>query len=190
MKNFLYIAISFIVGALLTFAAITFFNAREQEQALTATKHYLAEHYPQLNYEILGIYPSTKFKHYGYFKYSLSIRDADKIEIFEVYYDKDMDRMEDSRKLRQEEEFLEYTIAPKVEHYVKQHFGETRYVTISYYMEIGKPMILVMFNEDDYAISQAECEQFVTYIKEELHLDHALVLVDYWMGESFFREEF
>ena len=76
--------------------------------------------------------------------------------------------MEDSRKLRQKEEFLEYTIAPKVEHYVKQHFGETRYVTISYYMEIGKPMILVMFNEDDYVISQAECEQFVTYIKEEL----------------------
>jgi|GEM_PF-4936059 len=190
MKKLRYIIISIIAVAILIIAAIIFFNTQEKNQAINATKLYLAEQYPQLNYNISEIDRSTNFKHYGYFKYSLSITNVVNGDIFEVYYDKNMDRIEDSIKLRQKQDYLDNTIAPKVEHYVKQNFGETRYITVTYYMETGKPMILVKFNRDDYAVSQAECEQLVTYIKEELQIDHAIVIVDYWEGPSFFQEEF
>ncbi|MER2106587.1 MAG: hypothetical protein ABS949_06585 [Solibacillus sp.] len=190
MKKFLYIILSFIAGALLMLTATAFFNAREQKQAIVHTEHYLAEHYPELNYEILGVYTSTEFKHYGYFKHSVSVRDADKIDIFEVYYDKHMDRMEDSRAIREKEQFLADEITPKVEQYVKEQFGEVRYIDVYLYMETGKPTILVKFNEGDAAISRADFDAFMVFVKEQLVLEHAHIIMDYWMGEVSFNEEF
>lgn len=190
MKKFLSIIISFICGAVFLFTALTFLNARDQKQAIEHTEHYLATYYPELNYEILGISSSTNFKHYGYFEHSLSVRDADKLEIFEVYYDKHMDHMEDSRTLRKKEAFLANEIQPKVEQYVKERFGEVRYSDVTYYIETGKPMIVVKFNENDAAITQADFDALLAFVKEQLQLEHAHLIVDYWMGNVSFNEEF
>lgn len=189
MKKLLYIAISFLAGALLVFTIMTAVRTYEENEAIKHTEQYLAAHYPELNYEILGIYSSTNFKHYGYFEHSLAVRDADKIEIFEVYYDPDMDRMEDSRKIRAQETFLANDITPKIEQYIAQHFGEVRYIDVSYYMETGKPMILVKFNEGKLTMTRAEFDAFLVFIQKELALSRALVIVDEWNGNVAFQED-
>lgn len=189
MKKTLYITLSFAAGALLVFAIMTAFNTYKENQAIHYTEQYLAEQYPELQYEILGIYSSTNFKHYGYFEHSLAVRDADALEIFEVYYDPDMNRMEDSRKIRAQETFLATDIQPNVEQYIAQHFGGVRYIDVHYYMETGKPMILVKFNEGTLTMSQAQFDAFLVFIQEELALTQAHVIVDEWLGNVAFQEE-
>lgn len=182
-----------IVIVFLVFLAIKFngfSNEKDVERAVEHTRDYLEQNYPVWDYEILGVDSSTDFRHYGYFEHAVKVQNKETNEIFDVYYDKKMDRMEDSNKIEQIEQHLTLHVTPKVETYVAQHFGETRYIYVTYYMETGKPMIVVTFNENDPVITQAEFDAFVTYLKEDIGFEHANVIVDYWMKAVLFDLEY
>ena len=98
--------------------------------------------------------------------------------------------MEDSIKLEKTEEYLTNDVKPKIEKYIAEHFGETRYIDVSYYMETGKPMILVKFEENHEDITQNDFDTFVTYLQETIGLEHANVIVDYWNREVLFQKDY
>lgn len=192
-RRFTYIIKGIIVIGLLIFLVLKindFFHERAQQEAIEHTKNYLDKNYPDITYEILDVDSSTNFKHYGYFEHAVKVQNTETNEIFDVYYDKKMNRMEDSLKLNQIEQHLTENVAPKVEAYVEQHFGKSRYISVDYFMETGKPMIVVTFNEKDRDITKAEFDAFVTYIKEQIGVEHANVIVKYWMRELTFDVDY
>ena len=192
-KKFTYILGGMIIIALfvvLAYILSPIYKEKEQEKAIKQTEYYLAENYQDLKYEIQSIDSSTDFKHYGYFKHAITVQNTETKEKFEVYYDKKMDRMEDSIKLEKTEEYLTNDIEPKIEAYVEQHFGEVRYIYVSYYMETGKPMIVVRFNDNHKDITQTDFDTFVTYVQDTVGLDHANIIVDYWMKSLSFNKDY
>ena len=189
-KRFMYILGGIINIALLVVLAYILspiYDEKKKEEAIKQTEFYLAENYQDLNYEILSVESSS---HYGYFEHAVKVQNTETQETFEVFYDKKMDRMEDSIKLDKTEKLLMNDIKPEIEKYVKEHFGETRYIDVGYYMETGKPMIHVMFEENHDDITQNDFETFLTYLQETLGLEHANVIVDYWNRERVFQKDY
>lgn len=182
------IVICFLVG--ITIKINSLINDRAQEQAVKQTEHYLAENYPQLKYEIQGVDSDTDYGHHGNFKHAVTVQNTETMETFDVYYDKNIAQMEDSFKLEKIEDYLIQVIQPQIENYVVEHFGEPRYVYVTYYIELGKPMIVVTFNENQADITQNDFDTFVAHLQQNLGLDHANVIVDYWMRESSFNLEY
>ncbi|SHN24624.1 hypothetical protein [Gracilibacillus kekensis] len=82
------IALIFLI--VLAFKINVILNNKEQDEAIRQTKHYLAENYQDMNYEIQTISSSTDFKHYGYFEHGITVQNMDTNESFIVYYDKKM----------------------------------------------------------------------------------------------------
>ena len=192
-KNFTNIlGVIIIIALLIVLAYIKspIYKEKKQEEAIKNTELYLAENYQDMNYESQNVDSSTDFGHYGYFEHAVTVQNKETKETFDVYYDKSMDRMEDSIKLEKTEEYLTNDVKPKIEKYIAEHFGETRYIDASYYMETGKPMIHVMFEENHEDITQNDFDNFVTYIQETLGLEHANVIVDYWHGEVSFQKDY
>ena len=193
MKKLKYIVVGVIVICFLVGITIKIYpllNERAQEQAVKQTEHYLAENYPQLKYEIQGVDSDTNYGHYGYFKHAVTVKNTETMETFDVYYDKKMAQMEDSIKLEKTEDYLIQVIQPQIENYVVKHFGEPRYVNVTYYIELEKPMIVVTFNENHADITQDDFDTFVAYLQQNLGLNHANVIVDYWMRELSFKLEY
>ena len=189
-KNLTYILGGMIIIALLVvlvYIKSPIYKEKKQEEAIKQTELYLAENYQDLNYEILSVESSS---HYGYFEHAVTVLNNETKETFEVYYDKKMDRMEDSIKLEETEEYLTNDVKPKIEKYIAEQFGETRYIDVSYYMETGKPMILVKFEENHEDITQNDFDTFVTYLQETIGLEHANVIVDYWNREVLFQKDY
>jgi hypothetical protein len=163
---------------------------KEQDEAVRQTQQYLAETYQELNDEIQSISSSTDFKHYGYFEHAVTVQNVDTNDTFIVYYDKKMKRMEDSIIIEKQEDHLEHEITPKIEKYIEGHFGDTRYIYVTYDIAAGKPMVVVMFNKNHKAITQTEFAAFITYLKETVGLEHANVIVDYWTSGLSFNRDF
>jgi hypothetical protein len=120
---FLLIAAAFKINAI--------FNEKEQKEAISQTHQYLANSYPDLNYEIQIISSFTDFKYYGYFEQGVTVINVDSNERFTVFYDK---------------KHVESDITTKVEKYIESYFGDTRYIDVSYDIAEGKPMVVVTFN--------------------------------------------
>lgn len=176
--------------AVLAFKINDILNKKEQDEAVRQTHDYLAKNYQDLDYEIQNISSSTDFKHYGYFEHGVTVQNTDTNETFIVFYDKKMNRMEDSIIIEKQESHLKREIAPEIEKYVEEHFGETRYIDVTYDIAIGKPMVLVVFNKDHKDITQTDFDTFITYLKETISLEHATVIVNYWTRELSFNLEF
>ncbi|SNZ10626.1 hypothetical protein SAMN05421503_1813 [Terribacillus aidingensis] len=176
-----------IAGA---FKIIAILNEKEQEEAVRKTQEYLANSYPDLNYKIQNISSSTDFKHYGYFEYGVTVKNMNSDEIFTVFYDEKMNRMEDSISLEKQEKHAERDITPKVEKYIKKRFGDTRYIDVSYDIAEGKPMIVITFNNHHEEITQTDFDLFIAYLKGTIGLEHANVNVYYWHGDLSFDLEF
>lgn len=174
----------------LAFKTNEILNNKEQDEVIRQTQHYLAENYQAMNYDIQKISSSTDFKHYGYFEHAVTVKNIDTKKTFTVFYDKKMNRMEDSIIIEKQEELLNREINPKIEKYIEEYFGETRYISVSYDIGIGKPMIVVKFNQNHKDITQTDFDTFITYLKETIGLDHANVIVDYWTRELSFNKEF
>ena len=189
-KKFAYILGGMIIIALLVvlvYIKSPIYKEKKQEEAIKHTELYLAENYQDLNYEILSVDTSS---HYGYFEHAVTVLNNETKETFDVFYDKNMDRLEDSIKLEKTEQYLTYVIQPKIERYIEQHFGETNYIYVSYYMETGKPMIVVEFNENHKDITQADFDTFVTYVQDTIGLDHANIIVDYGTRALSFNKDY
>ncbi|MFC7686324.1 hypothetical protein [Ureibacillus sp. GCM10028918] len=174
----------------LAFKIHKYLNEKEQQEAIKQTQHYLAENYQNMKYDIQDISSSTDFKHYGYFEHAVTVQDINTKETFEVFYDKKMNRMEDSHIIETQEELLKRNITPKIEKYIEENFGETRYIYVSYDIASGKPMIVVKFNQNHEEITQKDFDTFISYLKETIGIDHAIVIVDYWKRELSFNKEF
>lgn len=163
---------------------------KDQDEAIKQTQHYLAENYQDISYEIQDISSSNDFKHYGYFEHGVTVENTNTKDTFLVFYDKKMKRMEDSTNIDQEEEHLEREITPQIEKYIKEHFGDTRYIYVSYDVAIGKPLVVVKFNENHSDLTQTDFDTFITYLKETIGLKHANVIVDYWTRDLSFNLEY
>ncbi|WP_058306297.1 hypothetical protein [Gracilibacillus massiliensis] len=179
---FLLIVLAFKINVML--------NNKEQDEAIRQTEHYLAENYHDINYEIQNISSSTDFKHYGYFEHEVTVQNIDTNETFIVYYDKKMNRMEDSIIIEKQEKYIELEIKPKIEKYITENFGDTRHIYISYDVAVGKPMVVVTFEKGHKDITQTDFDTFITYLKETIGLKHANVIVDYWTRDLSFNIEF
>lgn len=168
-------------------------ESNEQETIKTHAENYLAEHYQQLDYKIQSISSATKLSHYsrhhGYFKYAVNVQNLDTKETFQVFYDKKMDRMEDTIHIEKQEAYLKYEITPKIEKYVGKYFGDTHFIDVYYDMEDGEPMVLVAFEEHHKDITQAEFDAFLVFLKETVGLERGTVIVDYWYREVAFKTE-
>ena len=189
-NKFIYILSGIIIIALLfvlIYIKSPIYKEKEQQKAIKQTEQYLTETYQDLNYEILSVDSS---RHYGYFEHAVTVQNTETNETFDVFYDKNMDRMEDSIKLEKTEQYLTNEIQPKIEKYIEEHFGETKYITASYYMETGKPLIVVTFNENHKDITQTEYDTFVAYLENTLGIDHANVIVDYWNRALTFNKDY
>lgn len=192
-KRFKYILGGIIVLILLVALAFKIneiLNKKEQDEAIRQTQHYIAKNYQDMKYEIQTVSSSTDFKHYGYFEHEVTVQNMDTNETFIVFYDKKMSRMEDSINLEKQEEHVEREITPKIEKYVEEHFGDTRYIYVTYDIAIGKPMVVVMFNKNHKDITQTDFDTFITYLQETIGLEHANVIVSYWTRELSFNLEF
>ncbi len=51
-------------------------------------------------------------------------------------------------------------------------------------------MIVVTFEKDHKDITQSDFDTFITYIKETIELEHATVIVDYWLRDLTFNKIF
>ncbi len=192
-KRLIYILGGIIVVFLLVVLAFkinVILDNHEREEAISQTQHYLEENYQDLKFDIKEISSSTDFKHYGYFEHAVTVQNIDTKETFIVFYDKKMNRMEDSINLEKQESFLDSVIKPKIEKYVDEHFGETRFINVSYDIEVGKPTIVVVFNKNHQDITQTDFDTFVMYIQKSVGLDHADVIVYYWTRDLSFNKEF
>ncbi|SHN24611.1 hypothetical protein [Gracilibacillus kekensis] len=98
--------------------------------------------------------------------------------------------MEDSIIIEKQEKHSELEITPRIEKYIVEHFGDTRYIYVSYDIAVGKPMIVVTFEKDHKDITQSDFDTFITYIKETIELEHATVIVDYWLRDLTFNKKF
>ncbi|MGN7476290.1 hypothetical protein ACTHOQ_00430 [Solibacillus silvestris] len=175
---------------LIIFKTSGFLAEKEQKEAIRHTESYLAKNYKDMKYEIVSVDSTTDYGHYGYFEHAVTVLNKETDKTFDVYYDKNMEWMEDSIKLAKMEDYLMHMIQPQVEEYTEQHFGGIRYVTASYDMGIGKPLILVKFEQERPDITQKEFNELVAYIKEILDVEHALVIADYWLKELTFKVDF
>lgn len=54
----------------------------------------------------------------------------------------------------------------------------------------GKPKIVVTFNANDKEMATSDFGAFIVFSKETAGVEHANVIVDYWIKELSFNKEF
>ena len=190
----------YVIGALvvagLIFLVNQIYQYYELKQAIKEAEQYVIDTYPEMNFEIEGISTVTfsfwnpTFKHYGYFKHAIHVRDVDNSNTFDVFYDKKMDWLEDSIHLDAQESWLQKEIEPKVKEYFLTRWEGVRYIDASYYLETAKPMIVVVFEQNAQQISETDFTDFVTYLKDTLGVNRANVILYYWEAELHFQEDY
>ncbi|SOC06105.1 hypothetical protein SAMN05880501_104188 [Ureibacillus xyleni] len=189
-KLFIYLLVAVFLIAGIVLIINNILKDLEKKEALKQTRHYLAQNYPNMEYNLLEISSSTHFKHYGYFEHAVTVQNINREETLTVYYDKKMNRMEDSINIESQEELLNQEVNPKIERYIEDHFGETKYISVSYNVEKGKPLIVVTFKKNHQDITQTDFDTFISFLKDTIELEHATVIVDYWTRELSFNQEF
>lgn len=185
MNKYLKIALS-VFGVLLAAAAalVLIFiiemtpDKDEEEKVLVQAEEYLASHYKDGQYEIYDtLYDNMG--NYGYFEYAALVRNKDTNQTFKVYYNKDTQKMEDTLTVEKQERYINNEVRPALLPYIHEQFGDTAEASIQYSISDEKAAINVRLSKKKEESDGELFSNLVTYIKDDIKLEHAAVLMFY-----------
>lgn len=182
-----YLKTAFIaIGLLLAGAAVlvmTFIiemtpDKDEEEKVIAQAEEYLQSNFKDGHYEIYDtLYDNMG--NYGYFDYAALVRNKDNNQTFKVYFNKETEKMEDSLTVEKQDYYINNEIKPALVPYIQEKFGDTAESSIHYSISEEKPAITVRLSKAKEDRDKELFSNLVTYIKEELNLEHAHISMFY-----------
>ena len=193
-RRTIWLLIGFFIAGIVgvTYWGFSVWQENEKEHAVSETKQYMKEYYPQMKYQLEAVDVShgwwNDFKFYGYYAYEVMVRDTETGESFGIYYDRNMKYMDDSKHMEEQDEWC-FELSPLIEEYLTKQFGDSQTSDIYYSVEERAPYIHIEFEETIPFMTETEWENFQTFLKSELGIQDGKVAVYYGYTKQFFETQ-
>lgn len=172
----------FIVSAIAILALIFFLEMKpdkdEEEKVRVQAEEYLEENYKDQDFEIYDVLYDN-MGNFGYFEYAALVRNTDTGVEFKVYYNNTTQKVEDDLKLDQEETHLKNKVEPLIKDYIEKNLGDKGEVDTSYSYDRRIAMINLKLMQGISDQDEQIFEDFISYLKNDLKLEHADVIMYY-----------
>jgi len=129
------------------------------------------------DYEIYGtVYDNMG--NFGIDGYAAKVRNKDTGEEFLVYYNKTIDKMQDTKTEEANEKMVE-EIKPKIMSYIKEKFGKITTSDVGYSTDTDKTIISFSLPRKKEQGDEERFNEFITFIQNQVGLQHAEVIMGF-----------
>jgi hypothetical protein len=153
------------------------------EETKIRAKEYLETNYKGKRFEIYDVLYDN-MGNFEFYDYAAKVRDKDTGEEFFVYYNKDLMRMEDSKIIEQQKNFVKYDVNPKVMPYIKEKFGEEIDAKVEYSISQGKASIIIRVPRNKEDTDEKLFNDLISYLNSDVKLQHAEVTMIYTVKDE------
>ena len=151
-------------------------NKPEKEKVKMQAEEFLNSNYDG-EYEIYDVLYDN-MRNFNYFEYAAKVRDKSTGEVFLVYYNDELQEMEDSREADKKYNEIENNVKPKVKKFIDENISKEN-VSSVHYEPKNDAMVNVRLLEDRKKNQEKDYNLIVDYVKDELGYSNADVNVIY-----------
>ncbi|GKV63910.1 MULTISPECIES: hypothetical protein [unclassified Sporosarcina] len=171
---------SLVLAVILIFVIIFWIemspNKSEEEKVKMQAEEFLNSNYDG-EYEIYDVLYDN-MENFNYFKYAAKVRDKSNGEDFLVYYNDELQKMEDSREADKRYNEIKNNVEPKVKKFIDENINKEN-VTSVHYLPKRDVLVNIRLLEDQKENQEKYYNLITEYLKDELGYPNADVNLIY-----------
>ena len=145
-------------------------NKSEEEKVKMQAEEFLNSNYDG-EYEIYDVLYDN-MGNFNYFKYAAKVRDKSTEEDFLVYYNDDLQEMEDSREADKRYNEIKNNVEPKVKKFIDENISKEN-VTSVHYARKHDVLVNIRLLENQKENQEKDYNLIIEYLKDELEYPNA-----------------